>query len=287
MGGVVTVNDDGSLNTIWDIRVDDPVFQTVADFMANLVRSVGKVTDIFRHFEVKVGEEFTHEILPDGSSIKWKHFMVQLPSQKNAGKKDKVGSVIEKKDNIPTVLGRSGDGGQLVAHNKKTVNLDGLCYPSQYTFDMSTEELIVRHILNNDVEKSPIFRGSIECDSLVYSRFSSDRPHQDEWLLSLSKILKVKSGIHCTLVVRPSVREDFIKPFSQILKAFFNILDKSGLPANHIQFIFSGNPTTKLFPSSSQFSNKVWDFLQDCLDNGVTIHEIEELIEEFLDENIK
>ena len=89
------------------------------------------------------------------------------------------------------------------------------------------------------------------------------------------------------MLVQPSVRADFTKPFSQILKALFNILDKSGLPANHIQFKFLGNSVANFFPSSSAFLNKVWDFLLDCLDSGVTIHELDEIIEEFLDENIK
>lgn len=89
LGAVVSINDDYSLSSIWDIDCDDPTFGVVAKSMAERVKQC-KIKNVFRHFEQNVGHGATYEQLPDGGAREWPHFAVQL-HRKFVFPKDQIG----------------------------------------------------------------------------------------------------------------------------------------------------------------------------------------------------
>jgi hypothetical protein len=92
IGGVVSIK-DGKVNTIWDVMIDEPAYQAVANALANLVRHT-PIRDIFLHYEKSVGVDKTFEEFAAGKPRRWDHFFVNLPA-----------SVVAHKGGIATTLG--------------------------------------------------------------------------------------------------------------------------------------------------------------------------------------
>lgn len=101
LGGVVAIV-DGAVQTIWDVSVDEPAYQAVADHMAALVRR-GVIDNLFLHTEKSVGTAKTFQQLAsfypseEGSAgteklrtITWSHYHANLPAACVA-KKDAIG----------------------------------------------------------------------------------------------------------------------------------------------------------------------------------------------------
>lgn len=76
VANVVTINDDLSVNTIWDVSAEYP-YNVVASAMAEHVRTKA-VENVFLHPERRVGTPVNHEMI-DGKSHEWHHFSVELP----------------------------------------------------------------------------------------------------------------------------------------------------------------------------------------------------------------
>ncbi len=66
---------DGKLETVWDVTLEDPTYQTVADSMAALIRSVS-IDSVFMHFEENVGIDKNKD---NRSDVIWNHFFTKLP----------------------------------------------------------------------------------------------------------------------------------------------------------------------------------------------------------------
>lgn len=79
IGNVVNIVPGKPMTTIWDITIDDPSYQAVADSMAAYVRS-NIVSEVFLHFEAKVGNSVTVQTKESGN-INWHHFYCQVPSK--------------------------------------------------------------------------------------------------------------------------------------------------------------------------------------------------------------
>jgi hypothetical protein len=75
VGNVVDINNDGSLNTIWDVPAEYP-YSVVAEKLAELVRAAS-VTSLFRHNERKVGHDPNIE-MKEGKTIQWTHFRADI-----------------------------------------------------------------------------------------------------------------------------------------------------------------------------------------------------------------
>lgn len=73
---VVIVNNE--LKTIWDFDCDEP-YHTVAQSLHNLVVSA-PIRDVFVTKISKLGTDYNHEALADGTIQKWQHFHLQVPS---------------------------------------------------------------------------------------------------------------------------------------------------------------------------------------------------------------
>lgn len=91
--GDVVAMVNGELQSIWDVEVDDPAYQKVANKMAKLVKA-RSVKNVFIHDQQKVGADKTFDAAVNSSVSTWHHFFVNLPS-----------SVVKRKDQIPTHKG--------------------------------------------------------------------------------------------------------------------------------------------------------------------------------------
>lgn len=93
IGNVVAVIDDQVIS-IWDIQVDNPAYQAVADALATEVKC-NTIVENFLHYEKTVGTDLNRQLLKE-QVLTWEHFFVNLP----------VASV-KRKDAIPTLLGEA------------------------------------------------------------------------------------------------------------------------------------------------------------------------------------
>jgi hypothetical protein len=76
VGNVVSIV-DGRLESIWDVVVDEPAYQAVADALSDLVKTE-TIDNTFLHTEKNAGTNKTYEEIMN--SIKtWDHFYVEIP----------------------------------------------------------------------------------------------------------------------------------------------------------------------------------------------------------------
>jgi len=80
VGNAVIINDDYSLTSIWDIKINDETYQAVADAMSQYVKDK-EIARIYTHFQKKVGLEKNIQLLDDNSTITWDHFHCEIPSE--------------------------------------------------------------------------------------------------------------------------------------------------------------------------------------------------------------
>lgn len=78
IGNAVTLK-NGEITSIWDVRVDDPAYQQVADAMSAYVKS-HTIVNCWHTVEIAVGTDFNYEMI-DGVSHRWTHFYLPIPSK--------------------------------------------------------------------------------------------------------------------------------------------------------------------------------------------------------------
>lgn len=95
VGHVVTINDDGTLSTIWDVKLPktEPEFQVVADAMSAYVKSFA-VVNLLMTSQPSAGEDRNFEFGEHNKRTEWNHFYVTIPS-----------SCVLHKDNVASALG--------------------------------------------------------------------------------------------------------------------------------------------------------------------------------------
>lgn len=91
VGDVVGVV-DGALVSIWDIQINDPEYQAVADAMSHVVKA-HPIENFFVHFEAKAGTDKTFEEMTSGVHT-WDHFHVNIPAK-----------FVKRGSDIPSFLG--------------------------------------------------------------------------------------------------------------------------------------------------------------------------------------
>lgn len=74
-GHVVAIDPQGNWHSIWDITVDEPAFQAVADALSAFVKSK-EIAGVFRSDEPKLGNMQTKQ-----ENIIWNHFYFDLPTR--------------------------------------------------------------------------------------------------------------------------------------------------------------------------------------------------------------
>lgn len=117
-GGVVYIDKDLQIQTIWDFTPSHPTFQPVVKALAKLVRTA-KIKDFFYTKEPSYGASSTPETLEDGNVRNWRHFYVSIPSQYICGKSGSVESLQAGKRDTKCVLKRSLD--ELTQESIRTV----------------------------------------------------------------------------------------------------------------------------------------------------------------------
>lgn len=77
--GNVVVIEDGQVHTIWDLSLNDTIYQPVCDTLAAFVKS-HNITEVWISKENKIGTDFNYEDM--GSLVhKWDHFYLELPNK--------------------------------------------------------------------------------------------------------------------------------------------------------------------------------------------------------------
>jgi len=84
IGNVVAIIDN-ELVSIWDLKLDDINYHTVAESMSNLVKSKN-IDNIFLYPQKTVGTDKNYEHLITGDVKTYDHFFVEIPFGRNSGK---------------------------------------------------------------------------------------------------------------------------------------------------------------------------------------------------------
>lgn len=91
IGNAIIIKDN-AVYSIWDMEIEDPTFQTVADAMANYIESHA-VTDVYVSHEKKIGTDKNHEQLENGKINTYEHFYLELPDKFVFDKRRSVGDI--------------------------------------------------------------------------------------------------------------------------------------------------------------------------------------------------
>lgn len=78
IGNVVSLT-DGVLATIWDVEIDDPAYQAVADALSAYVKSK-PIVNTYHAVDRAVGTNYNYEMV-DGNSKRWDHFYLPIPEK--------------------------------------------------------------------------------------------------------------------------------------------------------------------------------------------------------------
>lgn len=76
-GNVVAIQ-QGQVITIWDVVVNDPTYQAVADAMAKVVK-LFPVSEVFVYKFNTIGTDTNIQLLENHSTVTWSHFFVNVP----------------------------------------------------------------------------------------------------------------------------------------------------------------------------------------------------------------
>lgn len=91
VGKVVSIKNN-KIDSIWNVKVDDPVYQTVADAMHKLLVKSSGVCDVFFHYEKNIGTDHTFD--NEMVNHQWDHFQCTIDKK-----------FVKAKESIPTSLG--------------------------------------------------------------------------------------------------------------------------------------------------------------------------------------
>jgi hypothetical protein len=103
IGNVVAIL-DRTLISIWDVQVDDAVYQAVADAMSAEVKSY-EIENLFRAYNPTIGTDRNYEDSPNGV-LTWEHFSVRVPTALVCSK-DRIGDTLSQARADHDVLLRS------------------------------------------------------------------------------------------------------------------------------------------------------------------------------------
>lgn len=78
--GNVVVIKDNAFHTIWEFNADSTTFQPVIDALDKYIKAKA-ITNIYVTPFAKIGTKENYEQLDDGTTKKWEHFYIELPSK--------------------------------------------------------------------------------------------------------------------------------------------------------------------------------------------------------------
>lgn len=114
IGGVVYIDDDLNLHSIFEFDTRSATFQPVMDALANYVTS-RPIIDIYLNDAPTVGVKQNRELLTDGTVQTWEHFFVKLPS-----------SMYDTHDHIPTEKAKIRDRKNVFKRSLDEISMDAI-----------------------------------------------------------------------------------------------------------------------------------------------------------------
>ena len=115
-GGLVAIVGN-ELVSIWDVTVNQPAYQVVADAMSRLVKS-HPIGNIFLHTERTVGTDVNHEDA-NGTIRTWDHFFLRLPMRNQGG-------CVCDRDSIGPSLSRSRSSHDVFLRSLSDISMDSI-----------------------------------------------------------------------------------------------------------------------------------------------------------------
>lgn len=113
IGDVVAVV-DGKLVSIWDVDINEPAYQVVADALAAFVKT-RPIADAFLHSERTIGTDKNFEQMVDLRVHTWQHFFVNLKP-----------AFLQAKANIPTKLGELRTTQEMLLRSLRDFTLESI-----------------------------------------------------------------------------------------------------------------------------------------------------------------
>lgn len=114
IGGVVYIDDDLNLHSIFEFDTRSATFQPVMDALANYVIS-RPIIDIYLNDAPTVGVEQNRELFADGTVQTWEHFFVNLPS-----------SMYDTRNHIPTEKAKIRDRKNVFKRSLDEISMDAI-----------------------------------------------------------------------------------------------------------------------------------------------------------------
>lgn len=105
IGGIVFIDAEQKVHTIWGFQIDDPGYQVVLDAMDAYVKS-RKITDVYLSSDSAVGTKKSNEFT-DGDVITWEHFWVPLPDEMRYRGRSTIDTERSSRRDTARVFGRS------------------------------------------------------------------------------------------------------------------------------------------------------------------------------------
>lgn len=104
-GSVVSIK-NGTITTIWDLKINDSTFDSVIKVLSDFVKA-GKIKDFFLSKESKIGVDKNYEQKESGEVHTWEHMYTELPDRFVIKSSDTIASIIGQKRDIRNVFKRS------------------------------------------------------------------------------------------------------------------------------------------------------------------------------------
>lgn len=106
IGGIVLIDGEMRIHTLWEFRVDDPDYQIVLDALDAYVRS-RSIVDVYVSKEHSVGTYRNHESDANGNVKIWEHLYLKLPASYQYKGRDTIDTVRSRRRATVQVFERS------------------------------------------------------------------------------------------------------------------------------------------------------------------------------------
>ena len=107
IGGIVFVDEEQQLHTIWGFQIGDPELQIVLDAVNAYVKS-RTITNVYLSSDASVGTKQSHEY-EDGNVKTWEHFFLPLPTDMVYRGRKTIDAELSQRRDTAHVFGRSLD----------------------------------------------------------------------------------------------------------------------------------------------------------------------------------
>ena len=177
-GGIVAITPHG-VKTLWEMDINDPTYQAVADVMHQYVLSKS-ISNAFHHYEGHIGTHHNFEALDVGQQ-RWDHFHVSIPS-----------AYVVPKDTIDTRLGKIRTNQEMHIRAMYDLSLDAI-------------QTVVDLIAQNAIYRGEEFKTIVKEFRIAYKHYHKlklQNQNNQSWLAAVQQvsICRFKNSVIGTLV---------------------------------------------------------------------------------------